>query len=720
MTVQILLNELTQARSTMAASQGGGSSSQGNNAGARPNVVDLDSLANGVPIMQSPANPFELDQLIDSFKGMENGGGASVSPFLSEAMLLDMAFPSIHSGVDQFPVFPVAAGVTSTALDSFLPMQTAQTSGQAQQPIRKGAIENAFQDSISSKVVDESPSSNTNLLNTNPDGLLWSIIKSEEERDRLLRISFEIINRHLLPHLHEGYFWKRLRSNDNRPAQSLLLAMCALAATARTAPDGSVWPRSIFSDDDAIDANAETMVNAAILSLDLEIPSVDQCQALLLLVLMKANFLPLDPETSQEWLLSGMAMRMVSMLKLDVDPDVLERQSGRRWPWVEKETRRRVFAAVCMLDELDMVFRERSFGVWRRRKDVRPPVVSDVWRSVDPETGEPALLAILAPTTDATLLMLGILALRCKVSELNLTVGAGLSSIKKALKIAVDSHAPPADSMPTPAVTMTPGLENPDAQDVPPEIQFAVLDAEFSMWHQSLPPHLTWSRLAEETEFTVTYDMSGSSNKPYQHSPFGALKMHFNYLSGLLALHRPRLIRELRLINISNANDPSSVELSDRCQDSLRKCAKAALRTTLLIRRKVLIVSPAPHASRPRPVASYLQISAGIAMPLLESGLMNAFFLLLMGVGRLPGTHENLSAPALQRKVAEVLGGVVGSRFKEDALVGLSAVMKMLKTVDKRTDIQMMREVLERVVERMGLTTHLVPVSELDEFEKLE
>ncbi|KAJ3196532.1 hypothetical protein HK101_008541 [Irineochytrium annulatum] len=595
------------------------------------------------------------------------------------------------------------------------------------------AVENAFQSSLTLDVeagaagVGNGGNNGGNSGATSAEGtpvavdtaedeaMMWSLLGSEEERDRLLNIFFEMSGRYVLQTIHEGWFWRRLRSQDDQPTRSLVLTMCSIAASAWKAPDGSSWAPAIFSDL-WNDTRTEALINAAILSLDLDNPSIDNCQALTLMVLLKTQMT--DPQTSQEWLLSGMAMRMVPLLKLDVDPDVLERQSGRRWPWVEKETRRRLFAVICMLDEVDMIFRESSFGIWRRKGSVQPPAVVDIWRSVDIETGEPALPASAAPHVDAALLMLGIITLRCKVSELNLAVGYSLGSIKKYLQIKPDADVVTAQAGPGPPPMS--GHESQAMLEVEPEIQFAILDAQLTMWYRSIPPNLNPTALASQLQFTAMYD-NVRFEGPHSHPPFAALKVHLYYLAGVLALHRPKIVRDLMAASAAASEDPALVAIPDGCQESIRKCAQAAVGITVLIKRRIIITYPSPHASRLRPVASYLQLSAGYAMPLLESGLMNAVFLVLLGVGRLKGgAYEGLSSPVLRGKVAEVLRGVAGSRFREEAVEGLSVVLKVLQSLEKRRKVSIMREVLERCVVRMQLSPYLISVPELEDFEDLD
>jgi hypothetical protein len=51
---------------------------------------------------------------------------------------------------------------------------------------------------------------------------------------------------------------------------------------------------------------------------------------------------------STAWNRLGAAIRMVGLLKLDVDPDDLEATKGLSW--IEKETRRRCFWVAAILD----------------------------------------------------------------------------------------------------------------------------------------------------------------------------------------------------------------------------------------------------------------------------------------------------------------------------------------------------------------------------------
>ncbi|KAJ3195750.1 hypothetical protein HDU67_004240, partial [Dinochytrium kinnereticum] len=307
---------------------------------------------------------------------MPHRGGANSALFSAEELLLDFAFP---------------------ATSRFAMSQNNPEIGQRW----LNELESAFSTSLD--VTSESELS-TGSQNTLDSGSTAFFI-SNEERDMLI----------------DGQFWKRLGSNKP-PSQSLILAMCALAAASGPSADGSRWPYHSFVDAAAV-ARSDDILAAALASLDIEQPSIDSCQALTIMVWHCAIVAPL--RLSQEWLLAGMALRMVTLLKLDIDPDQLEAEdpTGRKWTWLEKETRRRLFALMRAIDQVDLIFREVSFGLWKRKTNVKPPSTLVMWLSVDLDTEESMLDPRSLPPFDAGLMCLRIADICCRITEFNLARG---------------------------------------------------------------------------------------------------------------------------------------------------------------------------------------------------------------------------------------------------------------------------------------------------------
>ncbi|KAJ3187252.1 hypothetical protein HK101_009416 [Irineochytrium annulatum] len=700
----------------------------------RPNVTRVESLMSElsqakcaleqrdspvIPVAESPNALSQSSGSPRSGSGSGSGSGSDVGAFMGEEMLLNLAFPELPATNQEISQDPNATQPLvqrpinsdrgamwdrprppeseSTRLEeaiNAISFINAPVSSANAAPPWINAIEEAYQQShlevdagISISYSGRDPSK--------PDRPLFTsdIFASEAERDALLQAFFDMEGRFICPVIHEGYFWRKLRG-PSPPTRCLVLAMCAIGASATAAEDGSLWPVNVFANPGK-SPRAEALMNAAVLSLNLEDPAICTCQALVLMILLQTSMT--DPQTSQEWLLGGMAMRIVPILKLDVDPDVLERldPSGVPWQWVEKEMRRRLFAVICMIDELDMIFRESCFGIWKRKHNVKGPNVAAVWRSVDAQTGEPMIDYTKVQPCDASRLTLSIINLRCRISELNTALGMGYGDIKRLI---TTRPANTSDENPALASTL----------DVSPELQFALLDAELGAWLKTMPPSFHPQTLANEVSFHCLYDTSRGPDRCPTNPPFAALRLHLLYMAGALALHRPRVVRELRALAAHHlregTTDPAMLTLTDGCRDSLRKCAKAAVGITQLMRRKVIISYPSPQPSRLRPFACYLQLAAGYAMPLLEAGLINTLFLFFLGVHAAPDDYHLMGPPAMRVKLKELVGEIVGGdSFQMAALEGLAAASQVLNGLARRKQVAVMAETLERVIKRLGI-----------------
>jgi hypothetical protein len=162
-----------------------------------------------------------------------------------------------------------------------------------------------------------------------------------------------------MPIVHEKHFWQNL------PYQhpSLILSMCAIGSLCGQSPDGSFWPhqklQSSLNSANPLQsssiAQAEHLFSSSLKTLDFERPSVGMCQALLVLAFY-TSILTSTHRDKQGGILGGVAVRMVPLLKLDKDPDDIERMeeenknAGRlragfkkKWTWLDKEIRRRLF-----------------------------------------------------------------------------------------------------------------------------------------------------------------------------------------------------------------------------------------------------------------------------------------------------------------------------------------------------------------------------------------
>ncbi|KAI8849085.1 hypothetical protein BC829DRAFT_203053 [Chytridium lagenaria] len=213
---------------------------------------------------------------------MPHREGANTKFFSTEELLLDFAFPA----TSRFAMSQENPELNERFLNE---------------------LEDAFSMSLDTVGDNEGPS----VPQISQDqGPIFFI--SNEERDELIKVFFDITRRVSiyitpLPIVHEGQFWRRLAS-DKPPGQSLVLAMCSLAAASGPSADGSRWPYHSFVDSNAV-ARSDEILAAALASLNIEKPSIDSCQALVIMVWHCAIVAPL--RLSQEWLLAGMALRMV-------------------------------------------------------------------------------------------------------------------------------------------------------------------------------------------------------------------------------------------------------------------------------------------------------------------------------------------------------------------------------------------------------------------------
>ncbi|KAJ3162874.1 hypothetical protein HK101_000648 [Irineochytrium annulatum] len=572
---------------------------------------------------------------------------------------------------------------------------------------------------------------------------LWA---DDAERDELLENFFEYSTRQVLQLVHERCFFHQLRTSPlTPPHQGLLLAMCAtgavvthrgfqpplvttVPATHAGAPYRVANRQSSCKDPRVRDALAARLADAAVLAIDLEKPRLDDVRALLILILLD----PMLPragsagcggvfgnERDREWLLTGAVVRASRLARLDVDPDELERDGsggerdhGRRLTWVEKEARRRAFAAACMMDEVDMIFREACFGLWKGKESVKPPAPTRVWMSVDPVSGEPGIVDDGSSHPDPVTLSLQGINLRSRVAELNWNLGLGYSALHENLASGAG------DSLILDSGWIDRGaparLEVYDASS-----HFEALSAEIDAWHATWGPGVHPASLANDVVFTLTYDtafLPAASAPSPQPPPFSSLKIHMFYFMSTIALHRARVLREL------GTTSSTDKQLSTGCRESVRRCAEASVGITALLRRPVSAVVPdrrgarGPAASPPRAkaFAFCLHLSAGYAVPLLEAGLLNAVFLVILGVGA-HARGLGVDADAGKRKaMRDMVAGIVGETFKVAAIEGLAAVMQILAALARRRDgVGGMLAMLERVVNEMGLEECLRDVPKL-------
>ncbi|KAJ3097752.1 hypothetical protein HDU97_004567 [Phlyctochytrium planicorne] len=391
------------------------------------------------------------------------------------------------------------------------------------------------------------------------------------EREGLINDFFEYMQRFPLPFVHETYIRDRLR-NGIAPNPSLLFAMYAVASCLAPSADGSKWP--FFGTQNQ---RSKQFCGAALSLLDLENPSLESCQAL--------------------------ALVAMSLLKLDTDPDVLEARdpTRRKWSWLEKETRRRIFAGICAFDALDALYNETSFGLWKQRGQVKSISTFEVWQSIDIRTGEPTINPLTVPNADPSVCILSVLDILVKTNELCSSAGA------------------------TPSNTIS---QNAISIDVDPMLdeQFNALDVELKTWLHVLPRELSLSFMENDTVFACGFDM-----RSRQYPFFGALRIHLYHYAAVLLLHRSRLLREFARMARSMESIPDGrlPELLPAGRESLRRCVDACASMIRILRREVVVISPSPLPSdRSHPVAAFC--SPIEARAILECGLHSIVVIALL------------------------------------------------------------------------------------------
>ncbi|KAJ3192992.1 hypothetical protein HK101_005610 [Irineochytrium annulatum] len=502
----------------------------------------------------------------------------------------------------------------------------------------------------------------------------------DDQRDFLLQIFFDYCLRIPFATIHEASFWSRLRSN-HPPSQILITAMCALASACGPAADGSRWPYTThFLQESA--SRCEALLHSAVTMICFEQPSIEICQALVLLA-WTYSFVH-ENRPSQEWLLLGLTKKMVRLLKLDVDPDVLEAQeaSQRRW-------------TCCYLDETDLITRETSAGIWKHKYLVKPISTLARWLSVDVPTGEPT-----APDVpDATYPALAIHNIRCRIAELNHHYGTSFRSLIKSFNLTVNSS----DGAPMPSFVSPPP---PGPLDLAPDLQFSLLQSELDFWAAGLPDSIRSDTVRWDLPFSFRYDALDGV------TPWATVHLSLYYHANIISLHRPRVMREIRAFaghaaHASNPDGATGAQLSPECRESLRRCISSARAVTDMMRRRIHVQYPSPLEQQATRRSALSYCSPAEAMPLLEVGLYHLILLTLMSGEGWP-LSDRIVAPDTGRVVAGLVGREVGMDAAEASKVGLVIAMKGLALVSvMRERVRFLCGFLDAAVRKSGLTDAL-------------
>ncbi|KAJ3201579.1 hypothetical protein HDU67_001205 [Dinochytrium kinnereticum] len=511
---------------------------------------------------------------------------------------------------------------------------------------------------------------------------------SENERNNLLKDFFEYLGRFPLPFVHEGYIVDKIRSGS--PIHiGLLYSIFAVASCLAASPDGSKWPYFGAQSD-----KSQQFCGAALASLDLDNPTLESCQAIALV----GVYLFLIGNYRSESQYTGMAFRMMSLLKLDVDPDILEAQhvlGNRKWTWLEKDTRRRIFAGMCAFDALDAMHNETSFGIWKHRRKVKGISTFDLWQSVDVKTGEPTINPLTTPSVDASICILSAVEILCKINELCSAVGASGNPISES-SITVD---------------IDPMLDR----------EFNALDIELKTWLHVLPYELTPAYVENANVFAAGFDLR---NRKYPF--FGALRLHLYHYASELLLHRSRLLREFARmarsvdskVVVEEGHEVVVPELQPAGRESLRRCVDACAAMLGLLRRQVYVVSPSPlPTDRSHPVAAFC--SPIEARAILECGLHSIVMIALLEGPRgkksasppLSVTASDSEIDSSRRKqslvdtrITSLITDYAGANALKDAKYALGVAATLLEQLSQRKSrVLVLSETLQRLIDQAGI-----------------
>ncbi|KAJ3105197.1 hypothetical protein HDU97_008351 [Phlyctochytrium planicorne] len=686
--------------------------SQVSDGSASSDTRSLKSESNSPP---QPTFPAFLQQQGDNAPIQSHRAGANSAFFSTEELLLDMAFPA----TSRFAISKDNPELNEAWVNE---------------------LEDAFTTSLDVTADADMPQS----AQSTPELAPLSFFMPIEERNNLIDVFFDITRRvsiyiFPLPVVHEGQFWRRLNSS-NPPSQSLILAMCALAAASGPSADGSRWPYHSFCQPSDV-ARSDDILSAALSSLNIEQPSIDSCQALTIMVWHCAIVAPL--RLSQEWLLSGMALRMVSLLKLDIDPDVLEAEdpTKRRWTWLEKETRRRLFALMVAIDQVDLVFREVSFGLWKRKTSVKPPSTLALWLSIDVETEEPTVDPRTLPPLDAGIICLKVADLCCRITEFNMARGISYSATiytpaqtNGAANPLIPSN--PKSTLVDPAVTAATTSPNVVQEDLAsPEVKLKRLDDKLIAFQKILPVELTAETIDQSVVFRTRYDWPPSGPPLYQ-----GIRVQLWYHACVIVLHRPRMIQAIAQVaaaipmalakaatalqNPANAGNPifaggidwsfmRSVWEPSGGPDALRRCLQSAIGITKTLLKPIQIIPPSfLFTSSPIPVGSFCAVNESRSV--LEAGLHHLVMIVLLsglyGLGPPPQPDKPQPPPVskaatVPRPISMLVQEVLGHGAIQEARQGLSVALGVLQDIAvRRPRVKVMSEMLQRLIDAAGIT----------------
>ncbi|KAI9091514.1 fungal-specific transcription factor domain-containing protein [Phlyctochytrium arcticum] len=253
-----------------------------------------------------------------------------------------------------------------------------------------------------------------------------------------------------------------------------------------------------------------------LVSVHLECPTVSGLQGMLFL----SSAAMTQGLMSTAWMYSGMAIRMVQMLCLDMDPADLGITN-----WAEAETRRRIWWCINAMESLKSVISSRTSALNGYGNNVRDPVPDAIWENSNSDGVVPPSLRGVPLHSWATWLF--------KVQKL----------FAKAIEYNREA------------------LRKPISFDTPC-LKFSELDAELEHLYHTMPDTIKLAATAK------TFSLNPASVDP---PPVHVIDIFMMYRGALCLLHRPRMMAAylmsephpagLRSIRIAaeSANDMGSI-----------------------------------------------------------------------------------------------------------------------------------------------------------------
>ncbi|KAI8850333.1 hypothetical protein BC829DRAFT_488868 [Chytridium lagenaria] len=528
------------------------------------------------------------------------------------------------------------------------------------------------------------------------------LVLADGDLDADLEVFFELNRKMPLAFLNEDTIRNDILNSATglSSCPAMVLTICSVAAASGESPDGSRWPYPGYATLPE-QARSEEFFSAAVAALDFDRPSVEMCQTLLILVIY-CGFIS-NNKAGLGWLLGGMAMRLIPHLRLNVDPDILEIESRRKWTTLEKETRRRVFYLAMVIDMMDMIFRERSTGMWKRKSSVKTPMSMRMWHSIDFATGEPTAHS---SHNDPDLMThaIELMEIICKVVAHH--VGKDDHCI--------ESHfcaSQMVDTVPSDMMMSDEEVFDPD---------FALLDHDLSTWQKSLPE---WMQSMDSySQFSMGANYAGGGIPSYV-----LIKIFLYSNACTLTLHRPRMVKAVTAIiryrktyrhntslfpqssfsHTTNTSDASFFHvlsilppnLNPHYLKSFQSCSEASRSIIQFLSKKFEIVDPNPIASGMQPAAVFSELAK-------QELFMKLDYIILFDEGT--GKREERSATPLETFLEMDI---------EAAKLGLAIARRILGNIAERWKaVEFMCQMLDRLAIGVGVgELPVIPLSFLGE-----